>query len=275
MTSTTTKTKTMRAPRTEARSTKPRAFLLAAVALGGLFFTRDASAIELGTPAQTHPFRSAQHFALEIRVSPYYPAVDDEPGLSGTPFKDRFGDKPRIAMGLEFDWQMFRIPYVGTIGPGLGASIVSMSRPAVTVTGKESGDEYGLSIYPMYLSAVLRADTFWRGLGFPLVPYAKLGLAVGFWRATNALGTSKATLPGETQAVPGKGMTFGTHMAGGVAFALDAIDSGASRNMDNYLGINNTYVYAEYYWLNLNGLGQDNALYVGTNTWAAGLAFEF
>jgi len=268
-------TKTMLAHRHDTRSPMPRKLLLAAVALGGVLVTRDASAIELGTPAQTHPFRSAQHFALEIRVSPYTPNVDDEPGLQGTPFKDRFGDNPRIAMGLEFDWQTFRIPYVGTIGPGLGASIVSMGRPAVTASGKQSGDEYGLSIYPMYLSAVLRADTFWRGLGVPLVPYAKLGFAVGFWRASNALGTSKSTLPGEAQPVPGRGMTFGTHMAGGLAFALDAIDSGASRNMDNFLGINNTYVYAEYYWLNLNGLGQDKALYVGTNTWAAGLAFEF
>lgn len=252
-----------------------RNVLFAAVALTGALVPRDAEALELGTPAQTRPFRSAQHFALEIRVSPYYPAVDDEPGLRGTPFQDRFGDKPRVAIGLEFDWQTLRIPYVGTIGPGLGVSTVSMSRPAVTVTGKPSGDEYGLTIYPMYLSAVLRADTFWRELGFPIVPYAKLGFAVGFWRASNALGTSQSTLPSETESVPGKGMTFGTHVAGGAAFALDAIDSGASRNMDNYLGINNTYVYAEYYWLNLNGLGQDKALYVGTNTWAAGLAFEF
>ncbi|MBX3205730.1 MAG: hypothetical protein KF764_11725 [Labilithrix sp.] len=268
-------TKTMLASRHQPPSSTPRKCLLAAIALGGVLVARDASAIELGTPAQAHPFRSAQNFALEIRVSPYYPAVDDEPGLRGTPFKDRFGDNPRIALGLEFDWQTFRIPYVGTIGPGIGASIVNMSRPAVTVSGRASGDEYGLSIYPMYLSAVLRADTFWRGLGFPLVPYAKLGLAVGFWRATNAAGTSDSILPGETQAVPGRGMSFGTHMAGGLAFPLDALDSGASRNMDNFLGINNTYIYGEYYWLNLNGLGQSSALYVGTTTWAAGLAFEF
>ena len=267
-------TKTMLPCRQGSLSPMLRKLPFAALALGAMLVTEDASAIELGTPAQAHPFQSAQHFALEIRVSPYSPNVDDEPGLRGTPFKDRFGDNPRIAMGLEFDWQTFRIPYVGTIGPGLGASIVSMSRPAVTLSGRESGDEYGLSIYPMYLSAVLRADTFWRELGFPLVPYAKAGFAVGFWRATDAAGTSRSTLAGETAAVPGKGMTFGTHFAGGVAFALDAIDSGASRNMDNALGVNNTYVYAEYYWLNLNGLGQDKALYVGTNTWAAGLAFE-
>jgi hypothetical protein len=229
----------------------------------------DARAIEFGTRAQEHPFRSPQNFALELRFSPYYVAIDDEPGLQGTPFKDRFGDNPRLAFGLEFDWQTFRIPYVGTIGPGIGAHIVSMSRPAKTLSGGASGDEYSLDIYPFYLSGVLRADTFWKELGFPLVPYAKLGLGYALWRASNSGGTSNVN------GVSGKGQTFGTHMAIGLAFALDALDSGASRNMDNAIGINNTYFYAEYYWLNLNGLGQDKALYVGTNTYAMGLAFEF
>lgn len=53
------------------------------------------------------------------------------------------------------------------------------------------------------------------------------------------------------------------------------IDRGASRNMDNATGINNTYIFVDYYWMMLNGLGQSNALRVGANTWAMGLAFEF
>ncbi len=245
--------------------------LLSFAALAGaLLASAKASAIELGTPEEQHPYRSAQNFALELRFSPYYPNVDKEPGLQGEPFKQSFGDKPRLYIGLEFDWQTFRIPYVGTIGPGLGVGRVSMSRPAITTTGRKSGDEYGLTIYPLYLSAVLRVDTFWRGAGFPLVPYGKIGGAVGFWDATNSTGTARSS-----DGLKGSGMTLGTHFAGGLGIPLDFLDSGSSRNMDNAAGINNTYLYAEYYWLNLNGLGQDKALYVGTNTWAAGLAFEF
>lgn len=151
-----------------------------------------------------------------------------------------------------------------------------MSRPAYTVTTKRrSSDEYSLDIYPLYLSAVLRADTFWRNLGFPIVPYGKVGLGLAFWSASDGGGTSKSQLPGEAKAKSGEGMTLGTHFALGAALALDFIDSGASRNMDNAVGINATYLYAEYYWLNLNGLGSKDAMYVGTNTWAAGLAFEF
>ena len=45
--------------------------------------------------------------------------------------------------------------------------------------------------------------------------------------------------------------------------------------MDNAVGINNTYIYAEYYWLLMNGFGASDALYVGSNSYALGLAFEF
>lgn len=250
---------------------------LSALAVAGvLFVADDARAFEFGTPAEEHPFRSAQNFALELRFSPYYPAVDEEPGLTGTPFKDRFGENARLYFGLEFDWQTFRIPHFGTIGPGVGVGLVGMSRPAVTrTTRRPSGDDYSLDIYPMYLSGVLRADVLWRELGVPLIPYGKLGVGVGLWRASKSGDTSKSELAGESKPVNGKGMTFGTHAALGIAFALDAIDGGASRNMDNAIGVNNTYIYAEYYWLSLNGLGQDRPLYVGTDTWAAGLAFEF
>jgi len=244
---------------------------LVSAALGAvaLCAAKDASAIEFGTPAKEHPYRSPQNFALELRFSPYRPQIDEEPGLSGTPYANAFGDNPRLYMGLEFDWQTFRIPFVGTIGPGIRVGQVSMSRDATTKSGRPSGDSYSLDIYPFYLAAVLRADAFWVDRRFPLVPYAKLGLGYAIWRASNTGGTSEAS------GVSGKGSTWGTHAALGISFALDSIDSGATRNMDNAIGINNTYVYFEYYMANLSGLGQDKALHVGSNSWAMGLTFEF
>jgi hypothetical protein len=240
---------------------------LAAVAL---FASSDASAIELGTKATDHPFRTAQNFALELRFSPYRPQVDDDPELNGArPLADNFGTAPRLFIGAELDWQTLRIPHVGTIGPGLGVGLVGMSRNVQTATGRASGDETSLSIYPFWAVAVLRADAFWRDSGIPLVPYGKAGLGVALWRASNSGGTSSQ------ENVSGKGTSWGTNFALGVAFALDALDPGASRNMDNATGINNTYLFIEAYWLTLNGIGQSHALHVGTNTWAAGLAFEF
>jgi hypothetical protein len=243
--------------------------LVATSAMVASLFSFDAQAVELGTPAREHPFRTAQNFALELRVSPYRPQVDQDPSLNGTPFASNFGSSPRVYVGLELDWQTLRIPYVGTLGPGLGVGYLTMSRPVQTLSGRTSGDQTNLSIYPFYAVAVLRADTFWRDLGFPLVPYGKAGLAMALWRASNTGGTSSANN------VSGKGHSFGTDLAVGVMLALDALDPGASRNMDNATGINNTYLYIEAYWLSLNGLAQTNALHVGTSSWAAGLAFEF
>lgn len=252
--------------------------LLFSLALGSAAMfaaPKDAHAIEFGTPAQEHPYHSPQNFAFELRFSPYRVQVDEEPGLAKNaqgegPFAQSFGTSPRLYIGLELDWQTFRIPYVGTIGPGLSVGSVSMSRTARTKqSNRESGDEYSLTIYPFALNAVLRADALWHDRGFPLVPYDKLGLGMAFWEASTTGGTS--TFNG----VSGKGTTWGTNVALGLGFALDAIDHGATRNMDNAIGINNTYVFFELYWLSLNGLGQDKALYVGSNSWTMGLAFEF
>jgi hypothetical protein len=226
--------------------------------------------LELGSPASDRPFRSAQNFALELRLSPYYAQIDDDPNLHGQrPFDKNFGSKAHVSVGLEFDWQVYRIPHVGTIGPGFAIAYVGMSRDVTTVSGRTSGDSTSLSIYPFFVDAVLRADAFWRDSGFPLVPYGKAGLGLGLWRASNAAGTARA------DGVVGKGASWGTSFALGVSFALDALDKGSSRTMDNSTGINNTYVFLEESWLTLNGIAQKNALHVGSNTWVAGLAFEF
>lgn len=243
------------------------------LAAAAIFAAGNASALELGalgTPGTDHPFRTPQNFALELRLSPYRPQVDDDPSLASTkPFEKNFGTAPRFFVGVELDWQTLRIPHVGTIGPGLGVGYTSMSRNVATASNRQSGDTTSLSIYPFWAVAVLRGDALWRGLGIPLVPYGKAGLAMGLWRASNSGGTSS------NGNVSGKGHSFGTNFALGIALALDALDPGASRNMDNATGINNTYLYLEAYWLTLDGIAQKNALQVGTNTWAAGLAFEF
>jgi hypothetical protein len=242
----------------------------ALTAAGVLLAASDARAVELGTPATEHPFRSAQNFALEIRFSPYYAQVDDDPNLNGQkPLEKNFGTVPRFYFGIEIDWQTLRIPHLGTIGPGVGVGRVGMGRDVQTVSGRQSADETSLTIYPLYAVAVLRADVFWRELGIPFVPYAKAGVGVGIWRASNAGGTASQ------DNVSGKGTSWGTNVAAGVSLALDALDTGASRNMDNATGINGTYLFLEAYWLTLDGIAQKNALHVGTNTWSAGLAFEF
>jgi hypothetical protein len=233
-----------------------------------------ARAVELGTPASEHPYRSAQNFAIELRFSPYKPQIDEEPGLATTPYRNTFGTTPRLMASLELDWQTLRIPHLGTLGPGVGVGYSTMGADSKTTSGRASGDTTSLAIYPFWGVAVLRADALWRNLGFPLVPYAKAGLGYALWKASNTGGTSTAKDKSGGD-VSGKGSSWGTQVALGLAFALDALDRSATRDMDNATGINNTYVFFEAYWLSLNGLGQDKALRVGSNTWAMGLTFEF
>jgi len=219
--------------------------------------------------------KSPQHFALEIRISPFSPDIDKESSLGGkTPYKDTFGTMKRALVGFEFDYQAIRIPWVGTLGPGFSASYTQMTDKSFKLDGTRSDEDTNLTLYPMYLAAVLRADVFYRQYRIPVVPYAKAGLGLTFWEISNPGGTSTAS-NGAGSDIKGHGHTWGTQWAAGVMFALDALDPGASVNMDNAVGINSTYLYGEYYLAALNGIGQDHPLLVGTDTWCAGLAFEF
>jgi hypothetical protein len=227
-----------------------------------------------------HRYESPQNFALEFRFAPYKPRVDDAPELHGTPYADAFGDNPRLEIATEFDWQALRIPHLGTLGPGVGVGYTSISRKALIKgctpspqNSCESAEDTSLEIFPMYAVVVLRADVVMRELHIPLVPYVKGGLGFAFWRASNTLGTSSAT-DGSGNDVSGKGHTWGTHIAAGLALHLNEFDNAAAVNLDNSVGINHTYAFFELMSAQLTGLGQKQALFVGTNTWVVGLAFE-
>ncbi len=244
-----------------------------ALALGTTLHAQDAHAESV--TKRHERFETPQRFALELRFSPYRPQIDDEPALNGkTPYKSTFGTMPRLMFGGEFDWQALRIPHFGTLGPGLGLGYTNMSDTARLIRdGSLSGDDTSLDIWSFYTVGVLRVDVLWRELGIPFVPYAKAGLGLGLWRAGNTGGTAEAKT--STGTVSGKGYTFGTHVAAGLALALDFLDRSSAVNLDEAVGINNTYLYGELYMSMLNGLGQDNALRVGTNSWTLGMAFEF
>jgi hypothetical protein len=241
------------------------------LALGVLLAASDARADDYFLGMQTRPKESPQNFALEFRFSPYKPNIDDDPALRGaTPYTSTFGDMRRLLFQIEFDWQALRIPHVGTLGPGIALGFTNMSAQAVkSAGGGVSDEETNLEIFPTYLVAVFRADVILRELKFPIVPYLKGGFGAARWRAYGPAGTASSS------GVAGKGTTYGTHLAAGVTLSLNFLDHAATLNLDNSVGINQTHLFLEYYVSALNGLGQSNALYVGSNTWATGLAFEF
>lgn len=222
-------------------------------------------------------YESPQHFALELRFSAFTPDIDKDPALGGqNPYQAAFGSNDHLMFGAEFDWQAARIPHVGTLGPGLGVGYVKISRPAQFVNPQDQtsppAEDTTLEILPFYAVGVLRADAVWRELHVPLVPYAKLGLGLAFWRASNTLGTSRYP---HDQGVAGLGHTFGGQFAIGLGLNLNVFDPYAARNFDESAGVNNTYAYAEWTVSDLTGLAQADPLRVGGTYWTFGLAFEF
>jgi hypothetical protein len=222
-------------------------------------------------------YESAQHFAVELRFSPFTPAVDSNPSLHGAPpFASTLGKFPRVLFQMELDWQALRIPHFGTLGPGVGVGYTKMSGPAQFVTAHgpngilNSGESTSLTIFPFYAVAVLRADVLWREAHVPLVPYAKLGFGYSIWRASNTVGTSD--FDGHT----GVGGSMGTELGLGLAFNLNTFDEYSAKNFDESVGVNNTYAFAEYTRADLDGLGiQSNPMRVGGQSWTFGLTIEF
>jgi hypothetical protein len=221
-------------------------------------------------------YETPERFLLEVRFGLYHPRVDADPALHGaTPYESTFGDTANFEIATEFDWLAYRIPHLGTIGPGFGAGYTEASALAPLVTPQPngmnlSGESTSLTIFPMYGVFVLRADVIDRELRVPLVPYAKFGLGWALWRASNSAGTSVSS-----NGVVGEGTTLGLHGAIGLSVDLNFLDRAAARGFDNAMGVNHTYAFVEAFWANLSGLGQAHALNVGAYTWSAGLALSF
>jgi hypothetical protein len=95
-------------------------------------------------------------------------------------------------------------------------------------------------------------------------------LGYALWRASNTLGTST------TGGVSGEGHSIGSHLAIGISLNLNPFDEYAAKTFDDSLGVNNSYLFAEWTREDLSGLGlQHNPLRVGGSSWTFGLAFEF
>jgi hypothetical protein len=254
-----------------------RPSIAAVFGLGIFVFCTNASAQyagnELGS-VRHKEFTSPQRFALEFRFGPYKPNIDSQPGVTGAPYQSVFGTTARVLAAVELDWQALRIPHFGSIGPGLSVGYTSMGANASFTTCPATGscasaENTSLEVFPMYAVAVLRIDVFMKDLKIPIVPYGKAGGGLAFWRASNDSGTSSFN------GVAGKGHTWGTQFALGAALSLNWLDPRAARSLDSAVGINNTSLFGEWMFANLNGFGATDSLYVGTSTFIGGLNVEF
>ncbi len=241
-----------------------------------------------------HRFDSPQNFMFELRLGPYAPRVDDEFGGRVTPYRDMFGTDDRLHIGMEFDWQVIRLRYMGQLGVGLGVGYTAMTAIAPVTQDPmprdpgmwqrpASGQETTLRVFPGYLVGVWRFDTLARRTVIPLVPYLKFGLAYSVWWVSVGDNTAERTLELSPGARPGDpdlgqaavGGSLGTHLAVGLMLRLDAFEPLAQRSWDLQMGVNHSYLFVEYLTANPGTLGSRPQMRLGVETWTAGVAVEF
>jgi hypothetical protein len=230
---------------------------------------------EEGDTVDPHQYRSAQHFAFELKFGPYRPDVDSEFEHGGapvrTPYKEYYGTGNHLLTQIEFDWQLFRKMGTWGLGASIGYFSVTGTAPLANGTGLPSGDHSTLKVVPMSLALVYRFDYLQYTRDIPLVPYGKLGLDYAYWSNTDGNGEIATDGQGGT----GRGGTLGWHAAAGLALILDFFDPEAARDFDADLGVNHTALFFEFSHADISGLGQAGKLHVGDTTWALGVLMEF
>jgi hypothetical protein len=210
---------------------------------------------------------SKQEAAFELRFGRYKPEVDSQ--FDTTPFQDTFGSGNRFMLGAELDWQLIRVPHFGTIGPGIGWGLTKFTAKAPFANGSGFSDaDTRLWIMPTYLVAVARADVVSRDFKIPLVPYAKLGLGYALWWSSD--GDRSAVNGGRS----GKGASYGLTYALGAMFLLDVLSPDDAVTADGLTGINNSYIFAEWFRPQLDGFGSNSVLDLSSSSWLVGVAIE-
>jgi hypothetical protein len=240
-------------------------------------------------------------FTVELRFGPYLPDIDSAVPGGKTPFTDVYGlncnattpsftgsVSPRLLFGLEVDYHPIRIPFIGSLGPGVGWSYTSFSNQAQLTSSTHSApvcsaENTTLTIMPMHGSAVLRADELMRRTGIPIVPYGKVGVGVAWWRSSNDLGTEqvcgtasapvRCASPTTPVLAHGTGLTPSLHFAVGAALALNFLEPQASARLDASTGVHHAYIFGEYYNDRLQLFA--NAMHVEASSFVAGLAVDF
>lgn len=238
---------------------------VALVLLGGaLAFAPDAHA------------ESNTYGISEIRLGFYYPAIDDEAGLSGSPFGDIFGDSHRVLGEYEMGYHFFdgfgalgvsgRVGYTNFSGDVLINNASDGSQTPSTAIGEQTE----LMVIPLGVSLYYRFDILEKYWSIPLVPVVKGGLDYAFWSIDSNSGDA-STYEGDE----GSGATAGWHVAGALHLWLDWIEPESAASFDRTWGINNSYLFAEYSMRTLDDFGSANSFDLSDNMWVFGLAFEY
>jgi hypothetical protein len=231
---------------------------------------------------------SPQRFAFELKFGPYTPSADRTYTGDGLgPYAQIYGPtdstgtatgepKPRLFSAIAFDWQFVYLGGPLSVGTSVGffrdtAQAILAEPDPDADTIRSPADKTSFNVIPVTLLAGYRFELMADRWKVPLVPYAKGGLAYGFWWSTSGSGKVSENSEG----VKGRGGNIGWQVNAGMMLRLDFIDRGSARELDRVTGINHTYLFGEYQISRMSAFGSGTRFDVGDDTWLVGLAMEF
>lgn len=230
---------------------------------------------------------SPQRFAMEIKFGPYLPDVDGRyQGDGFGPYATIYGrtddngvttGQPRkgVFSALSFEWQFYDIGGPLSIGTSIGYfrdtayALIDEPVPEGENT-RATADKTAFHVIPLTLLLGYRFELLADRFRVPLVPYARGGIAHGFW--IEKKGGQLVTNDAGQQS---RGNSWGWQVNLGLMLRLDFIERGAAVDLDRVTGINHTYIFGEWQFSRLNSFGSDKAMSIGDDTFLIGLAIEF
>lgn len=210
--------------------------------------------------------------SLDVRVSRYQPAIDSAFSGKAKPYADVFGDSA-WQFGMSYDtrlWDRF-----GTLSAGFGLNYwTKEGKGVVKASGEASGDTTSLQILPLSLDLVYRFDPLAERWGIPFVPYAKLGLVYNVWWMRNGVDEIATTTSSDGTKQEALGATGGWHGTLGLRFLLDVLEPQSQRSFDIEMGVNHSYLFAEYQMMTADDFGSGKSLVLSDDLFVFGLAFD-
>jgi hypothetical protein len=238
-----------------------------AVALGvlALLGALPSQALEVSDAPKlsTHSPRTG---ALEFKLGGYKPRIDTEEGLTDTPYADTFGNESMLL--FEVEMQRYFFQRFGSAGVGFSVGYAEKYSDAITETGEAAAEKTALKVVPLKLNALYKFDYAAFRWGVPLVPYGKLGLIYMPWWINKGDNTQ------QLDDRSGKGGRWGYGLTLGASFLLDVLEPRLARDFDTDLGVNHSYLFAEWTYAEVNNFGS-SGLVLSSRHWMFGLALDY
>jgi len=212
-------------------------------------------------------------YQFQARFGFYRPAIDSEAGLSGKPFGEIFGNSSRFLFELALDWEFLHL--WGPLSAGGSAGFVQYLGKALTADGQKTSDTNVFNLLPLRLNVSYTFDRLYSWLSLPFMPYVSGGLDYFIWWVLDGVGNVASFTDAEGHKSSARGGIFGAHFSVGLKLLLDALDREAAGNLQTSAGIINSYLFVEYNFNWVDGLGVGSHFDLSDDLVMFGLAMEF